>query len=252
MIPEGNQAFRRMRAAMAVTAVALAPLLAGCPRPAYPSCAADQDCRGHGEVCVERTCQQCRVDTDCPSDGRCLRNRCFAGRDGCGQDGDCTDGQRCVEQHCVAPPECDAMHACPGGAVCQNGRCMVAYDDGVTERPDPEDNAGRLCRFQPVRFGTDSTQLDEEARRGLATAADCLRRERTTHYTLIGRADARGTVEYNLALGDRRSQAVRRYLQSLGVDETRLPVSSEGEAGATGVDEAGWARDRRVDFRPHQ
>ena len=46
------------------------------------------------------------------------------------------------------------------------------------------------------------------------------------------------------------SAAAQRYLVSLGVDASRVAVSSEGSEAATGTDEASWARDRRVDFRP--
>jgi peptidoglycan-associated lipoprotein len=126
-----------------------------------------------------------------------------------------------------------------------SGRCVVE-----AEAPEPEDNRGRLCSFEPIYFGFDRDDLDETARAALARAAQCLERERNTRYVLIGRTDPRGTAEYNLALGERRARAVQRYLIALGVAETRLAVSSEGMEGATGTDEASWARDRRVDFRP--
>jgi len=78
---------------------------------------------------------------------------------------------------------------------------------------------------------------------------ECIQRERNTRYVLIGRADPRGTTEYNLALGERRARVVQRYMVSLGLLPDRLAVSSEGSEFATGTDDAGWRRDRRVDFR---
>ena len=65
---------------------------------------------------------------------------------------------------------------------------------------------------------------------------------------LIGRTDPRGTEEYNLALGDRRAQSAQKYLGSLGPN-AKLTHSSMGEEQATGTDETGWARDRRVDLQ---
>ena len=68
---------------------------------------------------------------------------------------------------------------------------------------------------------------------------------------LVGRADPRGTGEYNMALGGRRASSVRDYLSGLGVDGTKLSLSSRGELDSTGTDESGWQRDRRVDILLH-
>jgi peptidoglycan-associated lipoprotein len=103
------------------------------------------------------------------------------------------------------------------------------------------------CEFAVVHFGFDDAVLDAPSRDALVQTARCLERERTTRYVLIGRADPRGTTEYNLALGDRRAHAVQRYLSALGIAAARLAVSSEGSEGAQGRDESGWASDRRVD-----
>jgi peptidoglycan-associated lipoprotein len=65
--------------------------------------------------------------------------------------------------------------------------------------------------------------------------------------SLIGRADPRGTPEYNLMLGQARANAVAWYLTAHGVSAANAGATSRGKLDATGVDEAGWARDRRVD-----
>ncbi len=65
---------------------------------------------------------------------------------------------------------------------------------------------------------------------------------------LVGRADPRGTVKYNDALGMRRANAVGSYLEHLGVGMDRMDRSSRGERDAKGTDEASWAIDRRVDI----
>jgi outer membrane protein OmpA-like peptidoglycan-associated protein len=66
---------------------------------------------------------------------------------------------------------------------------------------------------------------------------------------LVGRADPRGTEEYNLGLGARRAAGVREYLQHLGVSPGQLSQTTRGALDATGTDEAGWHDDRRVDLR---
>lgn len=234
----------------AVLALAALGALAGCPGVEYPNCRGDDDCRSRRQVCVNGRCQQCRTNADCGGGNTCLRNRCVPGLNACEGDNDCLVNQRCVDHRCVARTECDEQRACPGGRPCVEGRCSTEAQ--ATEDEDPPDNRGRLCTFEPVYFAFDNSQLDEGARRSLQTAADCLRREGDTRYVLIGRADPRGTTEYNFALGERRARSAQRYLMSLGVDEARIAVSSEGSEAATGADEASWARDRRVDFRPRQ
>jgi peptidoglycan-associated lipoprotein len=65
---------------------------------------------------------------------------------------------------------------------------------------------------------------------------------------LIGHADPRGETEYNFVLGNSRADAVGGFLRSKGMDKAKIDTTSRGELDATGTDEAGWTRDRRVDL----
>src|SRR5262249_48939311 len=65
---------------------------------------------------------------------------------------------------------------------------------------------------------------------------------------LIGHADPRGETEYNFGLGNSRADAVGGFLRSKGMDKAKIDTTSRGELDATGTDETGWARDRRVDL----
>ncbi|MDP3276168.1 MAG: OmpA family protein [Deltaproteobacteria bacterium] len=195
--------------------------LIGCT-PQYPSCTGDNACASRREVCVNSRCQQCRADTDC------------------------SGGQRCVGNRCEAPPvvaECTEERACATGQMCVSGRCVAETPGSVTARPD----GPGACVFPVIHFGFDDATIPASDQPPLRQTGDCLAAERTTRYVLIGRADPRGTSEYNLALGERRARAVQRFMMGVGIAETRLAVSSEGSEGAHGSDEAGWARDRRVD-----
>jgi peptidoglycan-associated lipoprotein len=101
-----------------------------------------------------------------------------------------------------------------------------------------------------VYFEFDQATLTDAARRTLENHASWLQAHRTLKATLEGHCDERGTVDYNLALGDRRAQAVREYLVSLGVGADRLSAISLGKErpADAGHDEAAWARNRRCHF----
>ena len=102
----------------------------------------------------------------------------------------------------------------------------------------------------PPNFDYDKVELLPEDRAVLEQVATCI----TTGplagrgLDLIGRADPRGTQEYNLGLGARRSSSVSEYLQRLGVKPPQLAETTKGDLEATGTDEPTWAKDRRVDL----
>ncbi|HET8937214.1 MAG TPA: OmpA family protein [Polyangiales bacterium] len=104
------------------------------------------------------------------------------------------------------------------------------------------------CELGSAYFDLDSSTLSDSARDQLSRNAQCLRSRQGRGVHLTGTCDPRGTEEYNLALGERRAQSAQQYLKSLGVTGD-VTVSSMGEELATGTEESGWARDRRVDFK---
>lgn len=102
-----------------------------------------------------------------------------------------------------------------------------------------------------VYFEFDSSALGPEARRVLEDNARWLIDHPDVRIVIEGHCDERGTVEYNLALGARRAQAVRDYLVNLGVAADRIRTVSYGEErpAAPGHDEASWSRNRRAEFK---
>ncbi len=102
---------------------------------------------------------------------------------------------------------------------------------------------------EPVYFDFDRSAVPERERAKIEAAVKWLKDNADKRMVLEGHCDWRGTAEYNLGLGDRRANAVRRYLEHLGVDPKRLEILSKGSTDAkqTGGD-AEWAKDRRVDF----
>jgi peptidoglycan-associated lipoprotein len=100
------------------------------------------------------------------------------------------------------------------------------------------------------KFDFDKQAILAEDRDVLAQVAQCLTTGplKGRSVRLVGRADPRGTQEYNMALGERRSNAVMKYLGALGVSAAQLGETSRGALDATGSGEAAWQQDRRVDI----
>ena len=99
-----------------------------------------------------------------------------------------------------------------------------------------------------VYFDTDKFDIDGEDQATLQSQAQWLQRYPNVRVTIEGHADERGTREYNLALGERRANAAKNSLASLGVDASRISTISYGKErpDALGSDEASWARNRRA------
>jgi peptidoglycan-associated lipoprotein len=99
-----------------------------------------------------------------------------------------------------------------------------------------------------VFFELDSYSIDGEDRATLDAQAAWLQRYPNVRVTIEGHADERGTREYNLALGDRRANAARDYLQSRGVDPSRMQTISYGKErpAVVGDSETSYAQNRRA------
>lgn len=104
--------------------------------------------------------------------------------------------------------------------------------------------------LQKVYFDFDSSALRPDALATLATNADMIKQIPGFIIQIAGHCDERGTQEYNLALGERRADAVRNHLIQLGVSGDRLVTISFGEEmpAMQGHDEGAWGKNRRCEF----
>jgi len=119
---------------------------------------------------------------------------------------------------------------------------LVARDAGTV----PDANASVV---EPIYFALDRAAVAPAERPKLQAAIKWLAENPGKSLVLVGHCDWRGTAEYNLGLGDRRANSVKRYLETLGADSKRLETLSKGSTDAKqGGGEAEWAKDRRVDF----
>jgi peptidoglycan-associated lipoprotein len=127
-----------------------------------------------------------------------------------------------------------------------------------TEVQDPLDGdltfVNRYVReqglFADVLFDYDRYELTDDARRQLEANARFLKERPQFRVALEGHADERGTVEYNVALGQKRAASTRSFLDMMGVPPDRLQATSYGEERplCTQQDESCWQRNRRVHF----
>ena len=98
-----------------------------------------------------------------------------------------------------------------------------------------------------VFFGYDSSDLDSDALELLQDQVAWLKQNRDVSVTIEGHCDERGTREYNLALGEKRAQAVKNYLIGLGINPDRVSTISYGKErpAVVGSNDGAWAQNRR-------
>ena len=127
---------------------------------------------------------------------------------------------------------------------------VVAEEETGPTEADYAAMAPQEYGIEDVFFAFDDYSLSDPAMDTLDAVARIMREHSDITYVIEGHCDERGTVEYNLALGEKRSIAVRDYLVSLGVPRYRLRVTSYGEEHpfARGSNEEAWAQNRRAHF----
>lgn len=121
-------------------------------------------------------------------------------------------------------------------------------EDSVANRS--LDDLNRDSPLRPAFFLLDSADLDDTGRAVVTSNADILKKYPQWVVTIEGHCDERGTAEYNLALGERRANAVKTYLVSLGIAPDRLRTVSYGKEFPfdQGHSEDAWSKNRRAHF----
>jgi peptidoglycan-associated lipoprotein len=104
--------------------------------------------------------------------------------------------------------------------------------------------------FQRVRFGYDSAVLDSGSKETLMANVEIMREYPELGLMIQGHCDERGSTDYNLALGERRAQAVAVMMRSAGIAPSRLGTRSMGEEVPLAVEngEYAWSQNRRAEF----
>lgn len=143
----------------------------------------------------------------------------------------------------------------------RTGTADSSGNGGRTDRDDNDtdkatvtaDDGESMPSFAAVYFEFDSTVLTADARTELNDLGEWLEKHPKAKIRIEGNTDERGTDEYNIALGERRADAIKEYLGRLGVDDARLATISYGEErpAVSGDDENAWSKNRRGELVPN-
>lgn len=127
----------------------------------------------------------------------------------------------------------------------------VSVDDDKNKADEVYDYSSKAIMANAVvYFDFDQYTLSNKSIQTLRSIAQVMEDNKDLEITVSGHADERGTREYNLALGQRRGEAVRDYLLLNGVSKNRITVKSYGEEYplVKGSNESSWAKNRRAEI----
>jgi len=112
--------------------------------------------------------------------------------------------------------------------------------------------ASKSVSLEPVFFDFDQWSIREDQKEVMAKNSQWLKSNPNVKVRLEGHCDERGTAEYNLALGQKRAEGVKSFLEGLGISNQRMAAISYGEERPLdpGHNEEAWAKNRRVDIVP--
>ncbi len=119
------------------------------------------------------------------------------------------------------------------------------------QRPAQSESAvPRDLAFTTVYFDYDQSSIRSDQRRTLEQNAQILSRYSSVRVRLEGHCDQRGTEEYNMALGERRANAIQQFLTNYGISSSRLTTISYGEMrpASSGNNESAWSQNRRCEI----
>ncbi len=178
---------------------------------------------------------ECETSADCPAGrecegGRCIRKAPPPPPPECTSNEDCSNNKICVNNKCKY--ECQSNADCGSNEICENNRCT-----------EPR------CELQTVNFDFDEYYLTSDAQRQLRDNAECIKKRGFAAITIEGHCDERGSLEYNLSLGQKRAESVRNYLSDMGVERSKIKVISYGEERPvdSASNEDAWAKNRRAE-----
>lgn len=125
-----------------------------------------------------------------------------------------------------------------------------SQNPGVSLELNGDSDSLRAGQLQTVYFDYDSSDLNSSVITSLEANAQYLKDHPSVEVQIEGHCDERGGIQYNLALGEKRSRAVKQYLEALGVESGRMSTMSYGKERpkAFGHDDSAWSQNRRANF----
>jgi len=222
-----------MRRALVLAITVFAAALTACPSPPKNGeCKSSKDCEaqaGFGKICVQGRCAECAADTDCKAGFTCSGGTCqpkpAASLPDAGAAG-------------ASKAECVAAGDCGTGKDCQAGKCVTAAVEAA---------CADAAAFT-VHFGFDRADITAADGATLQKLAACLGKAPARRVQVDGHCDERGTTQYNLALGKKRAEAVKKYLADLGAAGLETNTYGKEQPLCRESTEDCWARNRRAAF----
>jgi peptidoglycan-associated lipoprotein len=217
-----------MRLASTLAALVFVALFTACPSPPKNGeCKSSKDCEaqaGFGKICISGQCAECAADTDCKDGFTCKANKCEP---------------RPAPVAAAPKPECVADGECGSGKGCQAGKCVSTIEPACVD----------AAAFT-VHFGFDQASIAGESAAALQKLAACLAKAPARRVQVDGHCDDRGTTQYNLALGKKRAESVKKYLSDLGVAGTvETNTFGKEQPVCREATESCWATNRRAESR---
>lgn len=127
-----------------------------------------------------------------------------------------------------------------------------AVDSAAMSFDPSGSDSGKIDGLKTVFFDYDKSTLSGEAKKVIAGNVEWMKKNTNTKVQIEGHCDNRGSIEYNVALGERRANAVKDYMASLGIAGSRLATISYGEEKplVSSENENAWKKNRRANFVP--
>ena len=148
-------------------------------------------------------------------------------------------------------PEAPAAPPPPQPVAQQPKPAPVSNDNPNQSNLAISDEIRKACGISDAEafFAFDSANVRPQDKAVLKKLADCFSTGplKGRRMRLVGHADPRGDEEYNRVLGQRRADSVKGAIATAGLDSAKMETTSRGEDDASGTDDNGWAKDRRVD-----
>lgn len=139
------------------------------------------------------------------------------------------------------------------GAGDESGTSAPAIDSQAMSFDAAGSDSGKINGLQSINFEYDRSTLSSSAKKIVQGNVEWMKTN-NANVQIEGHCDARGSIEYNLSLGERRAQAVKSYMTSLGIAASRLSIISYGKEKPlqSGDSETAYAANRRANFLPLQ
>lgn len=138
--------------------------------------------------------------------------------------------------------------ACAGKKPAPETETVSTANADVNETGDSD--SGKAMGLQTIHFPYDSFALNEEATKMLQANSEILKGKPSVKVQIEGHADQRGGIQYNIALGEKRANAVKMSLEGMGVTADRITTISFGKERPVdnGTTEEAYAKNRRANF----